>query len=67
MAIEIINGKVVRSGEDETVYSPEQLLKTNTSIHEGTSITDYVTNPLVVQKFEKVMDYLGEKSGLADL
>ena len=66
MAIEIINGKVVRSGEDETVYSPEQLLKTNTSIHEGTSITEYVTNPLVVQKFEKVMDYMGEKSGLAD-
>ena len=47
MAIEIINGKVVRSGEDETVYSPEQLLKTNTSINEGTSITDFETNPLV--------------------
>ncbi len=66
MAIEIINGELVRSGEDEMAFTPEQLLRTNTSIHEGTSITDFETNPLVVQKFEKVMDYLKEKAGLED-
>ena len=66
MAIEIINGEIVRSGEDEMTFTPEQLIQPNTSIQEGTSITDFETNPLVVQKFEKVMDYLKEKAGLED-
>jgi LysM repeat protein len=66
MAIEIINGEIVRSGEDEMAFTPEQLIQPNTSIQEGTTITDFETNPLVVQKFEKVMDYLQEKQGLGD-